>query len=106
MAAGSHSVTAVSGGDNNYNSSTSIPVNELVSTPGFSLSSTLATPTSMPAGGSAQSTITINASGGFNASTVSLSCAITPAVSDPVTCSVSSVSVSAGVATADRKSVV
>src|ERR1039458_9620033 len=100
MAAGSHSVTAVYSGDNNYNSSTSIPVNELVSTPGFSLSSTLATPTSMPAGGSAQSTITINASGGFNASTVSLSCAITPAVSDPVTCSVSSVSVSAGVATA------
>jgi hypothetical protein len=100
MAAGSHSVTAVYSGDNNYNSSTSIQVNELVSTPGFSLSSTPATPTSMPAGGSAQSTITINPSGGFNPSTVTLSCAIIPAVSNPATCSVSTVSMSAGVATA------
>jgi hypothetical protein len=100
LTAGSHSITAVYSGDNNYNPSTSSPVNEVVSIADFSLSSTALTPTTTPAGGSAQWTITINPSGGFNPSTVSVNCAVTPVVSDPVTCSVSSVSVSAGVGTA------
>ena len=100
LTAGSHSITAVYSGDNNYNPSTSSPVNEVVSIAGFSLSSTALTPATTPAGGSTQWAITINPSGGFNPSTVSLNCAVTPVVSDPVTCSVSSVSVSAGVGTA------
>jgi len=97
LAAGSHSITAVYSGDDDYSGSTSTAVNEVVASPGFTLSSTSLTPTTIQAGGSAQWTITINPSGGFDPSTVSLSCAVIPVVSVPVTCSVGSVSLSGGV---------
>ncbi|HUA14746.1 MAG TPA: FG-GAP-like repeat-containing protein [Verrucomicrobiae bacterium] len=100
LAAGSHSVTAVYSGDDNYNGSTSSAVNEVVATPGFALSSTSLTPTTIQAGGSAQWTITINPQGGFDPSTVSLSCGVTPVASVPVTCTVGSVTVSGGVGSA------
>ena len=100
LIAGSYSITAVYSGDANYNASTSSAVNEVVSAVGFNLSSTSLTPTTIPVGGSAQWTITINPSGGLNPSTVSLTCAVTPVVSQPLTCSVGSVTVSGGVGTA------
>ncbi|MFZ0806066.1 MAG: Ig-like domain-containing protein, partial [Candidatus Sulfotelmatobacter sp.] len=100
LAAGSHNITAVYSGDENYNASTSSTVSEVVSAAGFNLSSTALTPTTIQAGGSAQWTITINPAGGLNPSTVSLSCAVTPVVSQPVSCSVSSVSVAGGIGTA------
>ena len=100
LAAGSHNVTAVYSGDENYNASTSSMVSEVVSAAGFNLSSTPLTPTTIQAGGSAQWTITINPAGGFDPSTVGLSCAVTPVVSHPVSCSLGSVSVAGGVGTA------
>ena len=100
LAAGSHSVTAVYSGDDNYNGSTSGVLSEVVSSAGFTLSSAALTPTTIQPGGSAQWTITINPSGGLDPSTVGLSCAVTPVVSEPVTCSVSSVTVASGVGTA------
>jgi len=100
LVTGSHSITAVYSGDGSYTASTSSTVSEVVSAAGFNLSSTSLTPTTIQAGGSAQWTITINASGGLNPSTVSLSCAVTPVVSQPLACSVGSVSVSGGVGTA------
>lgn len=69
----------------------------MVAAAGFALSSSALTPTTIQAGGSAQWTITINPSGGLVPSTVTLSCAVTPLVSEPVGCSVSSVSFSGGV---------
>jgi hypothetical protein len=100
LAAASHSVTAVYSGDTDFNASTSSPMNEVVSAAGFHLSSTALTPTTIQAGGSAQWSITINPSGGLNPSAVTLSCAVTPAVSQPPTCSVGAVTVSGGVGTA------
>jgi Bacterial Ig-like domain (group 3)/FG-GAP-like repeat len=99
LAAASHSVTAVYSGDGNYNASTSTAMSEVVSAAGFNLSSTALSPTTISAGGSAQWTITINPSGGLNPSTVSLSCAVTPVVTQAVNCSVDPVSVSGGVGT-------
>lgn len=100
LAAGSHVIAAVYSGDSNFNGSTSSSLTETVSPPTFSLSSTPLTPTTIPDGGSAKWTISINPSGGFNPSTVSLSCSVTPVASAPVTCTVSQVSVSGGVGSA------
>jgi Bacterial Ig-like domain (group 3)/FG-GAP-like repeat/FG-GAP repeat len=100
LAAGAHNVTAVYSGDSNFNASTSNSVNETVSAPGFSLSSTPLTSTTVQDGGSAKWTITINPSGGFNPSTVNLTCSVTPVATAPVTCSATAVSVSGGVGTA------
>jgi hypothetical protein len=99
LAAASHNVTAVYSGDGNYNASSSTAMSEVVSAAGFNLSSTALSPTTISAGGSAQWTITINPSGGLNPSTVSLSCAVTPVVTQAVNCSVDPVSVSGGVGT-------
>jgi len=100
LAAGSHSITAVYSGDGNYNPSTSGAVNEVVTAAGFSLASTPLTPTTIQPGGSAEWTIAIHPSGGLDPSMVSLSCAVTPVVSAPVTCSVGTISVSGGVGSA------
>jgi hypothetical protein len=100
LSAATHSIIAVYGGDDDYSGSTSSTLSEVVSSQGFSLSSTALTPATVAAGGSAQWTITINPAGGLDPSTVTLSCAVTPVVSQAVTCSAGSVSVSNGVGTA------
>ena len=64
-------------------------------TSSFALTATPLSPASILAGGSATSTVTITPSSGFN-STVTLSCAITPATSVPPKCSLSSATVSSG----------
>jgi hypothetical protein len=62
---GTHSLTAVYAGDNNYSTSTSTAVNVTVTSPGsFTLSSTSIT-LSSSTGASAGSTITVTPSGGF-----------------------------------------
>ncbi len=100
LAAGSHHITAVYGGSNDYSGSTSSVLSESVTVAGFALSSKALSSTTIQPGGSAQWTITINPAGGFNPSMVDLSCAVTPLVSSPVSCSVTPVSVSGGVGTA------
>jgi FG-GAP-like repeat len=60
--------------------------------PGFGLSATALSPSTVTAGSSATSTVTVTSTFGF-AGTVSLSCAITPAVTPAPTCSLSSKSV-------------
>src|ERR1700728_3531069 len=100
LSAATHSIIAVYSGDDDYSSSTSGTLSELVSAQSFTLSSTALSPATITAGGSAQGTITINPAGALNPSTVSLSCAVTPVVAPAVTCSASSVTVSNGVGSA------
>ena len=65
------------------------------STPSFALTATALTPATIARGTSATSTITVAPTGGFN-STVSLTCAITPATSVPPRCDFSSAMLSGG----------
>ncbi len=97
LGAGTHHITAIYGGDGNYNSSTSSVVSI---TAGFALSAGALSPSSIAAGQSATSDITITPSNGFNASGVSLTCAVTPAANPAPTCSVGSISVANGIGTA------
>jgi Bacterial Ig-like domain (group 3)/FG-GAP-like repeat/FG-GAP repeat len=94
--AGTHAITAVYGGDGNFNGSTSSGANVVVTNSGFSLSSSAMAPASVAPGGSARSTITITSAGGFNSSTVNLSCSVSPRVSAAVTCSLGAISVTGG----------
>jgi hypothetical protein len=86
LAVGSHSITAVYGGDSNYSGSTSSAVSVTVQalTPSFTLG---ASPSSgsVTAGSSAQSSITVTPMNGFNQQ-VSFACS---GVSNGVTCSFS-----------------
>jgi len=63
--------------------------------PSFSITATPLSPTSIKAGNSATSTVTIMPSGGFN-STVNLTCAITPVTTLPPTCTFGSPTVNGG----------
>jgi hypothetical protein len=96
LTAGTHSLTAVYGGDSNFNGSTSTAANVVVANPQFSLSSSTLSPASVTPGASARSTITIAPTGGFNPSTASLSCSVSPVVSPAVTCSLGAISVTSG----------
>ncbi len=100
LAAGTHSVTAVYGGNSNFNSSTSTAASVMVTASGFSLSSSALAPASVAPGGSGQSRITITPAGGFNPSTVNLSCSVSPVVSPAVTCSLGTISVTGGTGSA------
>ncbi len=86
LAVGSHSITAVYGGDSNYSGSTSgaVPVTVQALTPSFTLA---AAPSSgsVTAGSSAQTSITVTPVNGFN-SQVSFACS---GLSNGVTCSFS-----------------
>jgi hypothetical protein len=96
LTAGTHAITAVYGGDGNFNGSTSSGANLVVTNSGFSLSSSALSPASVVPGGSARSTITIAPTGGFNSSTLNLSCSVAPRVSAAVTCSLGLISVTGG----------
>ena len=61
----------------------------------FSLTATGLAPSTIAAGASATSTVTVTPAGGFNA-TVSLTCAITPVTAVPPRCSLSSATVTGG----------
>ena len=100
LAVGTHSVTAVYGGDTNFNGSTSTAASVVVTASGFSLSSSALSPASVAPGGSGQSTITITPAGGLNPSTVNLSCKVSPVVSPAVTCSSGTISVTGGTGSA------
>jgi hypothetical protein len=77
LAAGSHAITAVYGGDSLYTGSTSTTLTEVVNAPGFTLSIAPNSIT-MSQGQSGQATITIEPVGGFN-SAITLSCSGLPA---------------------------
>jgi hypothetical protein len=94
LAAGTHSITAVYGGDSNLNGSTSTASSVVVAATAFSLSSSALSPSSVIAGSSAQSTITITPVGGLSPSTVNLACSVTPVVTPAATCSLGAVAVS------------
>ena len=100
LAAGSHSITAVYGGDGNFNGSTSTAASVVVTASGFSLSSSALSPASVAPGGSGQSTITITPAGGFNPSSVKLACSVSPVVTPAVTCSSGTISVTGGTGSA------
>jgi len=100
LAAGTHSITAVYGGDSNFTGSTSTAASIVVIASGFSLSSSALSPASVAPGGSGQSTITITPAGGFNPSTVNLTCSVSPVVNPAVTCSSGTISVTGGKGTA------
>ncbi len=100
LTAGTHSLTAVYSGDSNFNGSTSGAQTVIVSASGFSLSSSALSPASVVAGASAHSTITITPVGGFNPSSVNLTCSVSPVVTPAVGCSIADISVSAGAGSA------
>ena len=100
LTAATHSITAVYSGDSNFNGSTSGAQAVVVSASSFSLSSSALSPTSVAAGASAQSIITITPTGGFNPSSVHLTCGVSPAVTPAVGCSIGAISVSAGTGSA------
>jgi Bacterial Ig-like domain (group 3)/FG-GAP-like repeat len=94
LTAGSHSITAAYSGDGNFNVSTSSVVSLAVTAPGFALSVSALSPSSVAPGKSATSTVTIsNVVGGLSPSAVALTCSITPAVSPAPTCSVGTIAV-------------
>jgi hypothetical protein len=102
LAIGTHNVTAVYGGDGNFTSSTSPVVSQVISVnPAFALTASALLPSSVVAGGSSSSTITISTSGGLDPSSVQLTCSnILPATSVAPACTFSAITVSGGVGTA------
>jgi hypothetical protein len=92
LTAGTHNISAAYSGDGNFNVSTSTVVSVVVDAPNFSLSATTPSPSSVAPGASAKSTITVNLTGGLNPSALTLACSVTPAVSQPVTCSLGPIS--------------
>jgi Bacterial Ig-like domain (group 3)/FG-GAP-like repeat len=93
LTAGTHNITAVYSGDNNYNSTTSSAEPVVVTAPGFSLSST-GTLSPVNPGSSATANINIAAVGGLNPSAVTLTCSVTPAANPAATCLLGAISVS------------
>ncbi len=88
LAAGSHSITAVYGGDSTYTGSTSAVLSQVVNAPAFTISVSPNTVT-VTQGQSGQTTVTITPVGGFS-SAISLSCSGVPTNS---TCTLSPSSV-------------
>jgi len=97
LGAGTQNITAAYGGDGNFNTSTSSVTAIKV---GFALSAGALSPSSVPAGSSASSSVTITPSNGFDPANVGLTCAVTPQVNPALTCSVASISVLNDVGTA------
>jgi hypothetical protein len=93
LLAGTHNITAAYSGDSNFSPSTSTVMSLVITAPDFSLSATALSPSSVAPGASAKSTITINPTGGFNPSTVTLTCSVSPVVSLAATCSLGTISV-------------
>ena len=93
LAAGTHSISASYGGDSNFNLSASSPANVVVTGPGFSLTASSLNPSSVAPGQSAQSTITVQALGGLDPSTVKLTCSVSGGGSPAPTCSLGQISV-------------
>jgi hypothetical protein len=95
LAVGTHSITASYPGDTNYLASVSPAGNQVVNAlpvPAFTLAASALSPSSVTAGASSTSTITIAAMGGLSASNVTLSCAVSSTVSKAPACSVGAVS--------------
>ncbi|HKH98943.1 MAG TPA: FG-GAP-like repeat-containing protein [Candidatus Sulfotelmatobacter sp.] len=84
---GTHSITAAYLGDSNFTGSTASVLSQVVQTPDFALSVAAMTPPSVSAGTSSSSTVTLTTSTGFDLSTVSLTCSVTPVVAHGPTCS-------------------
>jgi hypothetical protein len=102
LAAGTQSITAVYSGDSNFNTSTS-PATSVVITsnsPNFSISAAALSPGTISPGASATSTVTITMLYGIDPSSVSLTCAVTPAASPAATCSLSPISLANNAGTA------
>jgi len=97
LTAGTNSLTATYSGDGNFNISTSTAVSVVAT---FTISATGLSPSSISAGQSAASTVTITPSNGFNPSGVTLTCAVTPAANPAPTCSAGTISVANDTVTA------
>jgi hypothetical protein len=97
LAAGNQNISASYDGDVNFNASSSSTVPVAV---GFAISGSSLSPSPLSPGSSADSTITVIPSNGFDPSGVSLTCAITPAVTPAPTCSLTPLSVADGPDTA------
>jgi hypothetical protein len=98
LAAGTHNITAVYNGDNNYSSVTS--QQEPVDVTGFSISSGALSPASVMPGSSSTANVTIVGLGGLDPSNVKLTCAVTPAANPAATCSLGATSVTGTTGTA------
>jgi hypothetical protein len=95
---GTHSLTAAYSGDSNFVPSTSAILSEVINTQDFSLATTQSSMTlTPPASGS--TTITTSPINGFNVTGVTLTCAVTPAVSQPATCAIGTMTIANGTGT-------
>ncbi len=98
---GNDSLSAVYSGDSNYQSHTVTAAQVVNSAVAFVLTASALTPSSIAAGGSSTSMVTITPSGGLNPSIVVLSCSsILPGTSPAPTCSFSGITVANGIGTA------
>ncbi|MFZ1011000.1 MAG: FG-GAP-like repeat-containing protein [Candidatus Sulfotelmatobacter sp.] len=98
LAAGTHNITAVYNGDNNYSSITSSQ--QSVDVTGFSITSAALLPASVMPGSSSTANVTIVGLGGLDPSNVKLSCAVTPATNPAATCTLGATSVTGANGTA------
>ncbi|HYA24335.1 MAG TPA: Ig-like domain repeat protein [Terriglobales bacterium] len=92
LKAATHTISAVYSGDSNYSGSTSAVLNQVVNTESFTVKAASFSPSTVTAGGSATSTITITSVDGFN-SAVTLNCSVSASAqgtADLPTCTVTS----------------
>jgi hypothetical protein len=100
LAVGMHNISAAYGGDGNFTGSASSGLPEVVQSADFGLSASTLLPASVAPGSSATSTVTITPVGGFDPSTVALTCSVSPTASPAATCSLGAIAVSNGTGTA------
>jgi hypothetical protein len=98
LTAGSHSITASYSGNSGFTGSVSTALTQVVQqpNPAFTLTSSTLSPTSVAPGSSAHSTITITPAGGFNPSSATLACSVSPKVTPAVTCSLGAITITNG----------
>ncbi len=99
LSAGDHTISASYSGDNNFNGSNSEAMGLTVTAPGFSVSASTLSPSSVAPGSLAKATITVTTFGGLDPSTLALSCTVTPVVSPAATCSMAGTSVASNTVT-------
>ncbi len=98
---GNNSLSAVYSGDSNYQKHTVSAAQVVNPAVAFVLTASALSPSSVAAGGSSSSIVTITTSGGLDPSTVVLSCSsILPGTNPAPTCSFSAITVANGIGTA------
>ncbi|HUO25660.1 MAG TPA: FG-GAP-like repeat-containing protein [Candidatus Aquilonibacter sp.] len=97
LAVGADKVTAVYAGNGHFQEHTVSMTQQVTS---FQISTSALSPSTVSAGGSATATVMITPVNGFDPSSVTLTCSVSPTPSKPATCSIGGISVAGGMGTA------